>query len=63
MFGIFKNDPRKKLEKQYAAKLEAARDAQRSGNIKLFAQLSAEAEEIVKQIENLPNGKAPLLIL
>lgn len=63
MFGIFKNDPRKKLEKLYAAKLEAARDAQRAGNIKLFAQLSAEAEDIIKQIEKLPNGKSPLLIL
>lgn len=63
MFGIFKSDPRKKLEKAYAEKLEAARDAQRSGDIKLYAKLTAEAEEIIKQIESLPNGKSPLLIL
>ncbi len=63
MFGLFKTDPRKKLEKAYAAKLEAARDAQRGGDIKLYAKLTAEAEEIIKQIEDLPNGKSPLLML
>jgi hypothetical protein len=63
MFGLFKSDPRKKLEKAYAAKLQDARDAQRGGDIKLFAKLTAEAEEIVKQIEQLPNGKAPLLLI
>ncbi|CAN5172464.1 hypothetical protein BH09BAC1_BH09BAC1_06640 [soil metagenome] len=63
MFDLFKTDPRKKLEKAYAAKLEAARDAQRSGNIKLFAQLSAEAEALVQQIAALPNGKTPMLLI
>lgn len=63
MFGLFKSDPRKKLEKAYAAKLLEARDAQRGGDIKLFAKLTEEAENIVKQIETLPNGKAPLLLL
>lgn len=63
MFGFFKTDPRKKLEKAYAAKLEEARDAQRGGDIKRFAQLTAEAEAIVKQIEALPNGKTPLMLI
>jgi hypothetical protein len=63
MFGLFKSDPRKKLEKAYAEKLVEARDAQRSGDIKLYAKLTAESEEIVKQIEALPNGKAPLMLI
>lgn len=58
MFSFFKSDPRKKLEKAYTAKLEEARDAQRGGDIKLYARLTAEAEAIVKQIEALPAGKA-----
>ena len=51
MFGF--GNPVKKLEKRYARKLEEARDAQRAGKIPLFAKLTAEAEEIGKELEEL----------
>ena len=51
MFSLFKKQPTKKLEKQYNQMLEKARDAQRSGDIKLFAELSSQAEDIWSQIE------------
>ena len=53
MFNIFKTDPKKTLEKQVAQKLEQARDAQRSGDMPLFATLSAEAEAIGKKLDAL----------
>lgn len=56
MFKLFQSDPSKKLEKQYAKKLEQARDAQRAGKMPLFATLSAEAEEIGKRLDALKHG-------
>ncbi len=53
MFGLFKKDPAAKLRKEYARKLEEARDAQRSGKIPLYATLSAEAEAIADRIDVL----------
>lgn len=53
MFGWLRRDPKKKLETQYARKLEAARDAQRNGDIQGFAALTSEAEEILKEIDRL----------
>ena len=50
MFSIFKQDPIKKLNKQLSIKLEQAMNAQRNGDIRTYSQLSAEAEEIDKQI-------------
>ena len=56
MFGLFKKDPVKKLEKQYYAMLEKARDIQRSGDIKAYALIMAESEELWKQIEALKSS-------
>ena len=56
MFKLFQSDPTKKLEKQYARKLEEARDAQRAGKIPLFATLTAEAEEIGQRLDALKQG-------
>ena len=56
MFKLFQSDPTKKLEKQYARKLEEARDAQRAGKIPLFARLTAEAEEIGQHLDALKQG-------
>ena len=56
MFKLFQSDPKKKLEKQYARKLEEARDAQRAGKIPLFATLTAEAEEIGQRLDALKQG-------
>ena len=55
MFKLFKADPLPKLEKAYARKLEEARDAQRGGNMPLYASITAEAEEIGKRIDTLKN--------
>ncbi|MEM8485603.1 MAG: DUF6435 family protein [Bacteroidota bacterium] len=51
MLSLFKKNPTKKLEKEYNQLLEKARDAQRSGDIKLFATISAQAEEVWTKIE------------
>ena len=57
MFGLFKKDPTKKLQDQYNDLLEKARNAQRSGDIKLYAKLTAESEEVWKQLEALKQGR------
>jgi len=51
MFGLFKKDPVKKMEKEYYTLLEKARDVQRSGDIKGYARIMAESEELWKKIE------------
>lgn len=53
MFGLFKADPRKKLNDQYHAKLEAAMQAQRKGDIRLHGELTAQAEQLYSQIQAL----------
>ena len=53
MFNFFKQDPLKKLDKQYRQLLEAARDLQRKGDIKGFAQKTAEAEAVGEEMERL----------
>jgi len=58
MFGWLRRDPRKKLETRYANKLEQARDAQRNGNIQGYAQLMADAETILQEIDRLPDPTA-----
>lgn len=53
MFNLFKQDPLKKLDKQYRRLLEEARDLQRKGDIKGYAQKTAEAEAVVQEMERL----------
>ncbi|WP_394495800.1 DUF6435 family protein [Shewanella sp. ENK2] len=55
--SIFKQDPIKKLNKAYEAKLEQALYAQRNGDIKSYSMITAEAENIVKQIQELERLK------
>lgn len=50
MFSIFKKDPAKKLRKQYDQILEQGMLAQRKGDIKSYAMLTAEAEAIWEKI-------------
>ena len=45
MFSIFKKDLIKKLDKLYESKLEEAMYAQRKGDIKSYAMITAEAEK------------------
>lgn len=51
MFNFLKKDPTAKLQKKYNDLLEKAMNAQRSGDIKLYARLTAESEEVWKEIE------------
>ena len=50
MFGIFKKDPNKRLEKEIAAKLAKARDVQRSGDLKAYARLMEEIANLESQL-------------
>jgi hypothetical protein len=50
MFSIFKPNPTKKLNKLLSIKLVQAMQAQKNGDIKTYSELSAEAEQIDKQI-------------
>lgn len=53
MFGLFKNDPIKKLQKEYEKKMEQAVQRQRNGDIDGYSTLSQEADEIAKKIDEL----------
>lgn len=56
MFGLFKKDPIKKLEKEYAQIMEHAMQVQRSGDLKAYAKVIAESEEIMNKIEAIKNN-------
>jgi hypothetical protein len=58
MFNFFKKDPRKKLEKKYLQLMEEARDIQRSGNLKLYAQKIEEAQAVQRELEDLSAKKS-----
>ncbi|MFN7118426.1 MAG: DUF6435 family protein [Saprospiraceae bacterium] len=53
MFGLFKKDPIKALQKQYQKLMEEAMHLQRNGDLKGYALKVAEAEAILKQIDSL----------
>ncbi len=53
MFSIFKSNPTKKLEKEYRQMLEKARDIQRSGDLRLYAKVMEESEELWRKIESM----------
>lgn len=57
MFGLFKKDPIKALEKKYEKLLEEAMQLQRGGDIKGYAAKMAEAEDVQKQIETAQEKK------
>ena len=50
MFGLFKKDPLKKLQKEYKQKSEEAMNVQRSGDLRAYAVLVEELEAIEKKI-------------
>lgn len=58
MFGLFKSDPLKKLRKQYDIALQDAMQAQRHGDIRLYSELSTEADKIYQQIKALEEDNA-----
>jgi hypothetical protein len=57
MFGLFKANPSKKLRKKYDILLEKGMQAQRKGDIRLYAELTNEAETLWKQIEVMEKDK------
>ena len=58
MFGLFKKDPIKQMQKEYYALLEKARDVQRSGDLRHYARIVEESEELMKKIEDLKAEKS-----
>ena len=58
MFSFLKKDPIKNLNKQYFQKLENAMHAQRNGDIKSYSMISAEAETIRAEIEELEKARS-----
>ncbi len=57
MFGLFKKDPAKELEKQYRKLMEEAMHIQRSGDLRAYAEKIAEAEAVAKKIEEAKQAK------
>lgn len=57
MFGLFKRDPARKLEKEWLRLLKEARDLQRQGKIPELARKSAEAEEVRLRMEAVRAGQ------
>jgi|TARA_B110000858_G_C17420691_1_gene300968 hypothetical protein len=53
MFGLFKKDPLKKLNTEYLKKLKDGMEAQRSGDIFKYSELSKEADQILKKIKSI----------
>ena len=56
MFGLFKKDPAKKLEKEYEQLMEKARNVQRSGDLRAYAVLIEESESILNKIDAIKNA-------
>ncbi|TQV77656.1 Lacal_2735 family protein [Exilibacterium tricleocarpae] len=56
MFGLFSSNPVKKLNKRYHVLLREAMEAQRSGDIRLYSELSEKADFTLKEIEKAKEG-------
>lgn len=57
MLSLFKRDLKTKLSKQYDHKLEQAMMAQRNGDIRGYARLTAEAENIAQQLQVIKQNR------
>ncbi len=57
MFSFFKSDPLKKLNRVHEQKLEEAMHAQRNGDIRGYAMITAEAEEILLKIKAIEEAR------
>ncbi|MTI22519.1 Lacal_2735 family protein [Fulvivirga sp. RKSG066] len=53
MFGLFKSDPVKKMKKKRSKLLADAVEVQRSGDLKAYAAMMKEADDLDKEIEAL----------
>ena len=57
MLSWFRKDPVKSLNRQYEKLLVEARDLQRKGDIVGYAEKSAFAEQVLKEIDELTAAK------
>ena len=57
MFSLFKKDPEKKLQKKYEQLMKDAVDAQRSGDIEGYSNLSTQADNIAKELDKIKADK------
>ncbi len=53
MFGLFKKNPTKELEKQHKRLMEEAVAVQRSGDLRAYAEKISEAEKLMDKIVEL----------
>ncbi|HEY9119076.1 MAG TPA: DUF6435 family protein [Marinobacter sp.] len=53
MLGFLKGDPKKKLQKEYEAKLQKALHAQRNGDLRTHGTLMEEAEKIYAELQKM----------
>lgn len=58
MFGIFKSNPIKKYRKEYEKVLQDAMQAQRGGDIRLYSELSSEADKLYQKIKSLESSES-----
>ena len=56
MFGLFKKDVTKKLEKEYAQIMEKAVHAQRNGKLELYGELIKKSETILAEIDTIKSS-------
>lgn len=57
MFGLFKSDPKAKMQKLYDKKLTDALHAQRKGDIRSYSMLTLEAQKIWDEMELIDSKK------
>ncbi len=57
VLNIFRSNPLKMLEQQHARLSQKAFEAQRNGNIRLYSELTAEADAVMKEITLLKKSK------
>ena len=56
MFGLFRSSPVEKLNKKYNSLLQQAMEAQRSGDIRRYSELSEQADLVLKEIQEVEKG-------
>ena len=57
MFGIFKKDPSKKIEKEIKNKYKQSVHFQRNGKLKEYGQVMKEIEELEDELIRLKENK------
>jgi hypothetical protein len=57
MFSLFKSNPTAKLEKQYSHLLKQSMEAQRSGDIFRYSELSKQADDVLKEIDAIKDNE------